>query len=257
MGYSRRIQRPTFNDLAPVVFFIDPNTFISGNPALLPAIIDGIKTDINFRRANLSIEYSHTKNPIGAFQPELDPINKRQIFRSQNLDYHKIYSINLSIPWIINDWWDIQLNSGGLYNKLRTSHLKVNKSNNFFNLTANVTSNFKFPNNFSAEITGMYQSNRNWGMWLFKPIGNLNVGFQKTLNLNKGTLRLTFDDIFYNNVWRFNASIPEYNMASSFLADWHVQAVRLNYTRNFGNKKLRSVKIKSGSEELQKRLETN
>lgn len=257
LGFSRRIQRPTFNDLAPFVFFVDPNTFISGNPALLPAFIDGIKTDINFRRANISLEYSHTKNPIGTLQPELDSINKRQLFRSQNLDYHKIYSINLNIPWIINDWWDVQLNSGGFYNKLRTAHLKVNESNDFFNFTANVTSNIKLPHNFSTEITAMYQSKMNWGMWLFEPIGNLNIGFQKTLNQNKGTLRLTFDDIFYNNIWRFNTSIPEYNVTNSFVVDWHMQAIRLNYTRNFGNKKLRGVKIKSGSEELQRRLETN
>ncbi len=257
LGYSRRIQRPTFNDLAPFVFFVDPNTFFSGNPALLPAIIDGIKTDINFRRANISLEYSQTKNPIAPFQPEIDPINKRQILRSQNLDYQKIYSINLSIPWIINDWWDFQLNSGNFYTRLRTAHLEENASFDFFNFTANVISNFKLPREFSAEITGVYQSKMNWGIWHFNPLGNLNIGFQKKLNNDKGTLRLTFDDIFYNYIWQLNSSIPEYNVTSIFVGDLHMQSIRLNYTRNFGNKKLRGVNIKSGSEELQKRVQTN
>lgn len=257
LSYSRRIWRPTFNELAPFVFFSDPNTFFSGNPALRPAIIDGVKTNINFRRASMSLEYSHTKDPIAPFQPEIDLVNKRQIFRSQNLDYQKIYSINLSIPWIINDWWDVQLNSGSFYIQLRTAHLEENTSLDFFNFTANLTSNFKLPNNYSAELTGGYQSKRNFGIWYFEPIGNLNIGFQKKLNRDKGTLRLTINDIFYNNIWRLNTNIPEYNVTSSLVADWHTQAVRLNYTRNFGNKKLRGVKIKSGSEELQRRLETN
>ena len=255
LGYSRRIQRPTFNELAPFVFFVDPNTFFSGNPALLPAFIEAIKADINFKRANISLEYSHTKNPIAPFQPEVDPVNNRQTLRSQNLDYHKIYSINLSIPWIINDWWDVQLNSGGFYNELKTAHLEENKWEEFFNFTANVTSNFKFSNGYSAEITGMYQSKMNWGMWLFKPIGSLNIGFQKKLNHDKGTLRLTVDDIFYNYIWQLNTSIPEFNVTSLFGGDIHLQAIRLNYTRSFGNKKLRGVNIKSGSEELQKRIE--
>lgn len=255
VGYSRRIQRPTFNDLAPFVFFMDPNTFFSGNPALLPAIIDGVKTDLNYKRTNISLEYSHSREPIAPFQPEIDPISKRQILRSQNLDFHKIYSINLGLPWIINDWWDVQLNSGVFYNELKTAHLEENYSLEFFNFMANVTSNFKFSNGYSAEITGMYQSRMNWGMWLFEPIGNLTVGFQKKLNLDKGTFRLTFEDVFYNYIWQLNTTIPEYNMNSMFVLDIHMQSIRLNYTRNFGNKKLRGVNIKSGSEELQKRIE--
>jgi hypothetical protein len=257
LGYSRRIQRPTFNDLAPFVFFVDPNTFFSGNPGLLPAIINAIKTDINFRRATLSLEYSDTKNPIAPFQPEIDPINKRQILRSQNLDYQKIYSINLSVPWIINDWWDVQLNSGSFYTKLRTAHLEENTGIDFFNFTANLTNNFKFPHNFSAEITGMYNSKINWGIWEFNPLGSVNIGFQKKFNHEKGTLRLTFDDIFYTNIWQLSSTIPEYHVTSLFEGDIHMQSVRLNYTRNFGNKKLRGVNIKSGSEELQKRVQTN
>jgi len=254
IGYSRRIQRPTFNDLAPFVFFMDPNTFFSGNPALLPAIIEGIRTDINYRRANLSLEYNQINNPIAGFQPEVDPINKRQIFRSQNLDFQKIYSINLSLPWIINDWWDAQLNSSGFYNKLRTAHLEQNSDFSFLNFTANVTSNFKISPNFSAEITGMYQSKMNIGIWHLNPLGSVNLGLQKILNNDKGTIRLAANDIFYTYVVQLNSSIPENNVMSFFLIDPHIQSIQLNYTRNFGNKKLRRLNIKSGSEEVQKRF---
>jgi hypothetical protein len=257
LGYSRRIQRPTFNDLAPFVFFMDPNLFFSGNPALWPATIDGLKADITIRRANISLEYSKTKNAIAAFQPEIDPINNRQILRSQNLDYQKIYSLNLSLPWIINDWWDIQLNSGGFYTMVRTAHLEENLNLDFFNFTTNATSNFKLPHNFSAEITGFYLSKMNWGVWDFHPLGSLNIGIQKKLNRDKGTFRLTIDDIFYTNIWRANSTIPEYHVNSEIVGDLHMQAVRLNYTRNFGNNKLRGVNIKSGSEELQKRAKTD
>ncbi len=254
-GYSRRIQRPVFSDLAPFVFFLDPNTFISGNPALLPAIIESIKTDINFRRANISLEYSRVDNQIAGYQPEFDPINNRQIQRSQNFDYQKIYGINLNLPWIINDWWDVQLNSGGFYNIIKTSHLKENTNIHFFNFTANLTSNLVLPHNYSAEITGAYISNDNWGIWQFKPMGSLNIGIQKKLNREKGYLKLTFDDILYTTVFHGDASIPNFNLTNSLLWDAHRQSFRLIYTRNFGNKKLRGVQIKSGSEELQKRID--
>ncbi|MBK8280493.1 MAG: outer membrane beta-barrel protein [Saprospiraceae bacterium] len=37
-SYSKRITRPTFNDLAPFVILLDPTTFWQGNAALQPAI---------------------------------------------------------------------------------------------------------------------------------------------------------------------------------------------------------------------------
>ncbi|HSI76974.1 MAG TPA: outer membrane beta-barrel protein [Lunatimonas sp.] len=103
----------------------------------------------------------------------------------------------------------------------------------------------------------MYQSKMNWGMWLFNSVSNLNIGFLKKLNQDKGTLRLTFEDIFYNYTWDLHATIPGYNVSSLFAVDLHMQSIRLNFTRNFGNKKLRGVNIKSGSEVLQQRVNTN
>ncbi|HYO21131.1 MAG TPA: outer membrane beta-barrel protein, partial [Flavisolibacter sp.] len=44
-AYSRRITRPTFNDMAPFVYFVDPNTLFSGNPALQPSIANSFKSD--------------------------------------------------------------------------------------------------------------------------------------------------------------------------------------------------------------------
>src|SRR4030095_17177185 len=43
LAYSKRITRPTFNDMAPFVIFLDPYTFFSGNPALQPAISNVFK----------------------------------------------------------------------------------------------------------------------------------------------------------------------------------------------------------------------
>ncbi len=254
LSYSRRIQRPTFNDLAPFVFFMDPNLFFSGNPALLPSIIDGLRSDFNIKRANVSLEYNRIKNPIAMFQPEFDPVNNRQILRSQNLDYQKLYSFNISLPWIINDWWDIQLNTGSLYTMLRTSHFENNENFEFFNFMANVNTTFKLPKNYSLEANGSYNSRMNFGVGYLKPIGNVNLGVQKKLNNDKGTFRLSFNDIFYSNIVRINSTIPEFNIISSFIIDPHMQAVRLNYTRSFGNKKLRGVNIKSGSEDVQERI---
>ena len=40
VSYSRRIDRPSFSNMAPFIIFVDPNTLFGGNAALQPAIIN-------------------------------------------------------------------------------------------------------------------------------------------------------------------------------------------------------------------------
>ncbi len=77
-SYSRRITRPTFNDMAPFVYFIDPNTLFSGNPALQPSISDALKGDYIYKRFIFSLSYTHEQNPITNFAPRVDPVTNKQ-----------------------------------------------------------------------------------------------------------------------------------------------------------------------------------
>jgi hypothetical protein len=120
--------------------------------------------------------------------------------------------------------------------------------------SVNVVSVFKLPKDFSVEISGMYQSKSLSGISEFLPRGSLNAGVQKGFG-RKGTLRLSMDDILLTDNWKIKTSQPENNLHSYFNYNWHNQFIRLTYTRNLGNTKLRSVKLKSGSEEERKRLE--
>ena len=87
-SYSRRISRPTYNDIAPFVFFWGPTTFSAGNTTLLPAISDAVKVGYHVKRWIISLQFSHSKNEIGFFQPETDslckphlPVSKPKIFK--------------------------------------------------------------------------------------------------------------------------------------------------------------------------------
>ena len=71
-SYSKRITRPTFNDLAPFVIFLEPNTFISGNASLQPAISQTYKFDINFKSYFLSFGYTDQEASIANFQERID-----------------------------------------------------------------------------------------------------------------------------------------------------------------------------------------
>ncbi|MDZ7757516.1 outer membrane beta-barrel family protein [Rhodohalobacter sp.] len=122
-SYARRITRPTFNDLAPFVFFVDPNTFLSGNSDLNPAISDALKLDYTQKQWLVSLQYSYTKNAIAPFQPVLNESTNEQTYSTQNLSYFRSYAINASFPLFFTSWWEMRTNFTGTYQEFKTVSL--------------------------------------------------------------------------------------------------------------------------------------
>jgi len=256
-SYNRRITRPTFNDLAPFVFFVDPKTFLSGNSKLEPAISDGIKLDLQRKQWLISLQYSISNNEIAGFQPKVDPATNEQTYSAQNLDFLRTYAITTSFPLYPTSWWELQTNITGRYQRYRTLHLQDNLTLEAAGLTANITNTIELPRDFSFEISGFYQSKSIWGMMQFNPQGSVDAGVQKRINDGRGTIRLSMDDIFYTNVWEIDMEVPQANLDSFTRYDFHIQQVKLSFTWNFGNNELNTVSVESGSTEEQGRINTN
>lgn len=251
LSYARRITRPTYNDIAPFVFFWGPNTFSSGNTSLLPAISDAFKAGYHANRWIISLQFSHSKNEINSLQPEIDS-QSNLIYQSQNLKYLNTTGLTNSWSFNIVSWWEVQVNLTAQYQAVQTLNLKNNISLHTYGMNMGVTNSLRLPKDFSIEISGSYQSKALTGISEYLPAGSFNAGIQK--KIRKGTLRLSMDDILYTNNWRIKTIVPENNLDARFYYDFHNQFVRLTFTRSFGNNKLQSVKLKSTSEEERARV---
>jgi len=250
-SYSRRISRPTYNDIAPFVFFWGPNTFSSGNTALLPAISDAVKAGYHVKRWIISLQFSHSKNEISMLQPESDS-QSNLIYRSQNLKYLNTIGLVNSLSFNVASWWEVQTNLTAQYLVAQTLHLQNNETIHNYGVNVNVINSIKLPKDFAIELSGMYQSKTLWGISEFLAVGSLNAGIQK--KMGKGVLRLSIDDIFNTNNWKLKTNLPGNNLKSYFDYDFHTRYARLTYTRSFGNNKLQSVKLKSGADEEKARV---
>lgn len=252
-SYSKRITRPTYNDIAPFVFFWSPNTFSAGNTSLYPAIIDAVTVGYHVKQWMSSLQFSHTVNDITFLQPEADSRSNTLTFRSQNLKYLNSLAFTNAYSFSPARWWEVQSNIMFQYHVVETSHLADNSTLKQFGVNVNVINQFKLPRDFSIEISGMYQSRSLSGISTYLPFGSLNAGIQKDFG-SKGILRLSVDDIFNTNNWRISTTSRENNLDTYFEYQWHNRYFRLTYTWGFGNNTLRSVKVKSGSEEERSRV---
>jgi outer membrane receptor protein involved in Fe transport len=252
-AYSRRITRPTYNDIAPYVFFWGPNTFSSGNTSLRPSITDGIKAGFHLKRWMISVDVSHTKDEMAAYQPTLDSVTNNLIYRSENLKYLNSIGVTNSYSFDLTHWWKVQANVTGRYQQVKTTHLQNNIKSTLYDVNINVVNAVTLPHDFSLEVSGIYQSKTLFGVSRFLPRGSLNAGIQKKFR-DKGTLRFVVDDILNTDAWDIKAYSPENNVNTYFKYNFHNRYARITYTRNFGNSKLQSVKMKSASDEERKRV---
>ena len=254
LSYSRRIDRPTFNELAPFVVFMSPELFISGNVNLLPAFSTILKTDYIYKSVILSVSYTDTKNAISRFQPVYNEETDRTYFISQNFDSQKITSAVLSFPVKVTDWWKMQNNFTFIYRKIKTNYEGENLDYGQNNYRANSIQSITITKNISAEIAGYYQSRSFSGIYVWEPMGRLDIGVQWKLKNENSRFNLNLSDVFKTNVLRWTAQVPELNIYNTWMLDFEPRVLRLTFTQKFGNTASKARKRNTASDEEQKRI---
>lgn len=254
LSYTKRITRPTFNQMAPFVIMWDPYTFTVGNIDLQPAISNSIKFDVNFKSYILSLQYTHDASTISRFEITYDEINDRILMGAENMDYSNIFSATIGFPLKITNWWRTQNNLIYLNQSLRAFNSiggTYDLSSNVFN--ANSISSFKISDSFSADVTAAYFGDRYGGTTKREGFFKLDIGLQQDFGAKWGKLRFTVNDVFDNFVVKGVTDIAEENLKVYRNLKFAHRTFALTYSRNFGNSKLKSSRNRSGSVEEERR----
>lgn len=255
LSYSRRISRPSFGDLSPFLVFLDYYTVLSGNPSLRPTLTDAVQGTYQFKKVYLlSLQYSQANNVID-WLFRVDPLTNHQTIYRGNIDHTKTYSVSLSLPFTVCSWWQTQHNLLGVSQEL-TSRLEgadVRIGNQYGRF--NATHTFTLPHQLSLELSGFYQTPALFGLARMKSQGALNVGVQKKLEKERGTLSLSVSDVFWTSRIYTRSYVPAANLDVDLDILFDTRVVKLTYSRNFGNKNVKAAKQrKTGSEEERSRV---
>ncbi|GAB5398816.1 MAG: outer membrane beta-barrel family protein [Aureisphaera sp.] len=255
LSYSKRITRPTFNDLAPFVIFFDPNTFLSGNASLQPAISNTVKYDINYKSYFLSFQYTDQDESIANFQESIDEETGRLIFEAANLDYTRTFSIIAGIPVKIAPWWRTQNNVNYFKQKVRAFYNGVPVEQDLGNFSANSSHSFKISDSFSAELSGFYNGPGFFGTARYNEVYGINIGLQKQFGEKWGTLRASLNDALDSVEFVGGTDLPDQNIRTRNTFDFSNRTFTITYSRNFGNSKLKSSRNReTGSEDERRRV---
>jgi iron complex outermembrane recepter protein len=254
MSFGRRVQRPDYEDLNPFRFYLDRYTYELGNVFLQPHF--SYNTEINYSMLggalNHTIAYSFTNKAMTDIleQNELTNetyITKKNIANKKNINY----SISFNAP--ITKWYTTSIygetNYGTINGNLNGVNEKIKISNYMFNLN----NQFKISKTIKAEVGGFYRGKGNDDLILINPVVAVNAGASKTMLKGKGTLKLSFRDIF--NTQQFTASI-KYGTVDTRIQQWNDrQTMGVSFTYRFSKGiKFQSAKKKEKSDDEKNRV---
>jgi len=254
VNFSRRITRPSYNQLNPFKFYLDPTTYRAGNPDLNPQTT--MNYELTYSLSNkyfATLSYSKTSDNITeVIKPVVENGQNITVQTNENLNSVSYYGLNLIAPVKVTKWWDMN-NSANFYYGSYTGNVSGTQINNEGNFTFNINSinSFKIGNGFTAELTGNYRAREVYAYMDVKPNWFLNIGAQKKFK-NTSTLKLSFNDIFFTSNPKARTTFNNY--VENFVVERDSRVITLSYTYNFGSGKTGQPRKTGGADDLKQRI---
>lgn len=243
LSYTKRITRPSYNDLASYVGYNDPTAVYTGNPFLQPTITHNIKLGYNYKKYAFSLLYSRDKNPIARYQLLESPQHNMLYISPQNLSWQNNITFQTTLPFKIKDWWTMNWNFVGGLRQYKVEYTKQPFINSYFGYSLNYSQLFKLPHSFSAELSGGYNSDSYNGTQKVEGFNRLNFGIKKELKNNKGSFQFSISDILRRERYDIHygtltqEAFNIYNQVIVYTESSRFTIFKISYSRSFGNNK--------------------
>lgn len=247
-SYSRRIDRPNYQELNPFEYKLDELTFRKGNPFLNPQYTDKVELSHTYHYSlTTSLSYSHTKD---FFAQVTDTLSAgRSYITTRNLAEENVLSLDVSDQISITKWWSLYA-SGSLFHLHYAANFGEGKLIDASVLAYSFygQSTFRFPHGVTFELSGWYSSPSIWGgTYKTTSQGSFDAGVQKKLFKDRATLKLSITDIFHTAPW---SSINQFGaLYIKASGDWESRQLKATFTYRFGNNQVKGARQRqTGSE---------
>lgn len=246
LSYSRRIDRPQYDNLNPFIFNLDPYTYIKGNPYLKPQYTDNFEFNYTYnKQLTVTLGYSRTTDVITEV-PGTDPATKISFITNQNLQIQNSYNVNVYTPYTVTKWWEGNVNATGFYLGFKSNDLQgSNLDRGQAAYQVRTTQNFSFVG-YKAELTGNYQSALTYGLYEVKPQYSIDAGISHAFANKKANVKISMSDIF--NMLRNDVTSNYQSNNLDIRQKRESRITRLTFTYNFGSSKIKSRNHQTGAD---------
>jgi len=253
LNYSRRIDRPAYQDLNPFVFKLDDYSFSKGNTELRPQYTNSVGLTFLYKyKLTATLNYSHIKDLSTTLVDTTE--TSKVIVSRQNLATQDVTSLNLSYPFQYK-WYSVFANATTFYSLYKANFGAGRTIDlNVFNATIFTQHTIRFSKVWTGEVTQYFTSPNIWQSTLrSRSLWSIDAGLQKTIFSGNGTIKASVSDIFNSLHWYATS-----NFAGQYIrttGGYESRLLKLYIIYRFGNKQVKAARQRNtGVEEENKRV---
>ncbi len=244
-SYSRKIDRPGYEDMIPFTVIYDKYTANRGNSRLKPQYSNVFELSASLKSWIIALNHTQISSPITEFM-DIDYKTRRMTTTIINFNDKNSTSLNITIPINITSWWQSNNNILGIYNTLLLkNYLGSDYNRSWFAGNISTMNTFTIGKGLSAELIAYYQSPLTEGLFNVSATGSVDLGLKKSFADKKGTIQIGLKDIFLTQPYYIGidySTIKTYGYNKS-----DTRRISINFSYKFGKKTVK------GSNEMDKK----
>ena len=254
LAYSRRIDRPSYQDLNPSIVYLDPYTSQRGNSFLKPQFTNDYKMALTYQKQPfLMLGYSRTQDAISL----VTATEGGAVYSTTaNLDHLERYSATVNFPLNLGKRMTGYAGVNVFHNQYLSQYLGSTYRNGRTAATFYAQSNTKLPQGFTVEVSGYYQTAGVNGLVNFRGFGALNLGLQKTWLRERATFRLSLNDALFSA--RQRGTVRYQDLDVRFFSYGESRQLRATFSYKLGNAQMKAARKRAtGLDEERGRVKTD
>ena len=255
LSYSKRIERPDYEDLNPFVNTNDPKNLTAGNSNLTPEIGHRIELAYSKEFNNkgsvmISLFYrinDHDIQPYIVFYSTYNvgdsvyknvAVNTRQnIGMEKNIGTNLFGNVNITSKLMV---------SGNvfLFRRHTINVLDAGYNYNSFNYRLNMNTTYQFSSNFVAEFFGNFNSSRHEAQGKYPSYTNYSIAMRRQFLNKKGSLAITANNFFQEKINQ-NTILTGPSFSTNSFRKIPSRSIGINFSWKFGKLEFKKSKPES------------
>ncbi len=255
-SYTKRLNRPSFQDQNPYIYRTDFYYSQQGNPYLQPAYTQSFGLDFTWKgQTQIKLNYNQTKDLM---EDIITQNGDQTLVKWANAGTRSFVNINVGSPFQINKIWSGYFYAEPYYQFYKADLSKyaglANINNGGLGFNSYISNNFDLGRKWSGTLSNWFNYASRSSIYKTKAITSVDVAFKKQMMDNKLTLNFTYRDIFNTQRWAQSAVIGEVNQSS--VRKWESSGAYVGISYRLGNQKMKTDRNRATQTEEQERIKS-
>lgn len=211
LSYSRRIERPSFNELNPFFSFTNDRFITTGNPNLNPMYTHAFELGYMKSWETTTIGSSIYSRFTNNFIDQFITIDEQGVSytKAENLGYRNTYGLEFSLDQSIKKWLKLDWNFNFWRSAIKTEDFSQNLSVNYTSWMMRFGARVKMPWQTDMQVRYFYRGLNTTVLGTVQPLSRLDLAVRKKVLKGKGRLSLSVKDLLYQYQFQYMESTPQ------------------------------------------------